>query len=377
MPKTKSQHRWLSKSKSFRVIVCKLGEYLLYIHSFWCYNINNNSSKRMSVVSKSANQKIKILYLMKILLEFTDDEHGLTLEEISAKLATYGVEAERKTLYDDLETLQIFGLDIEKRRDKSVRYYIAGRDFELPELKLLVDAVQSSRFITHKKSAELIKKIESFASHHQAQQLQHQVFVANRIKTMNESIYYNVDFINDAINQNVKISFQHFNWNVKKEKVLRHGGKRYVISPWALVWQDENYYMVGYDPQTQDRKNFRVDKMVDIRLLDEKREGEEVLGNFDPGIDFQQTFGMYGGTVERVSLRCHNDIAGAIIDRFGLDLSFFIADPDHFDIHISVRNSPVFLAWLLTFGDSITILSPENVKADFINLAKRSVAQYE
>ena len=167
---------------------------------------------------KGANQKIKILYLMRILLECTDDNHGLTLEEISNALLERGVEAERKTLYDDLEVLRVFGLDIEKRKDKTVRYHVVSRTFELPELKLLVDAVQSSKFITHKKSRELIKKIESLASHYEARQLQRQVFVANRIKTMNESIYYTVDYIHEAINKNIKVSFQYFRWNEKKKR---------------------------------------------------------------------------------------------------------------------------------------------------------------
>ena len=181
-------------------------------------------------MARGANQKIKILYLMKIMYELTDDSHGLTLNEITEHLANYGIDVERKALYDDLEVLRNFGMDIEMRKDKTVRYYVASRDFELPELKLLVDAVQSSKFITHKKSMELIKKIESFTSRHEAQKLQRQVFVANRIKTMNESIYYTVDYIHEAISNNVQITFQYFDWNEKKEKVLRHDGQKYGYS---------------------------------------------------------------------------------------------------------------------------------------------------
>lgn len=215
-------------------------------------------------MAKKSNQKIKLLYLMKILLENTDDEHGMTLAEISDALGEYGIDAERKTLYDDIDVLCLFGLDIEKRKGKSVTYHVISREFELPELKLLVDAVQSSRFITHKKSNELIKKIEGFASRYEAQELQRQVFVANRIKAMNESIYYAVDYIHDAINRDAKIAFQYFTWDEHKQKKLRHGGKIYLISPWALTWDDENYYMIGYDsdenkikalPGRQDDKN--------------------------------------------------------------------------------------------------------------------------
>ncbi len=328
-------------------------------------------------MAKGANQKIKILYLMKILLQNTDDEHGLTLEEISAALREYGVEAERKTLYDDLEVLRVFGLDIEKRKDKTVRYYVVSRDFELPELKLLVDAVQSSKFITRKKSNELIKKIESFASRYDAQQLQRQVFVANRIKTMNESIYYTVDYIHEAINKNVKVSFQYFGWNERKEKVLRHNGDRFVISPWALTWDDENYYMIGFDTDAGMVKHYRVDKMLKIQLTDQPRDGADLFENFDMALYSKKTFGMYGGAEETVTLRCRNNLAGVIIDRFGTDLTFFNVTDTHFDLHVKVHTSPLFYSWLMNFGADITVLSPERVIAGFVKQAKDSLSQYE
>lgn len=326
---------------------------------------------------KGANQKIKILYLMKILLERTDDEHGLTLEEISNALLEYGVEAERKTLYDDLEVLRVFGMDIEKRKDKTVRYHVVSREFELPELKLLVDAVQSSKFITRKKSNDLIKKIESFASRYEAQQLQRQVFVANRIKTMNESIYYTVDYIHEAINNNVKVSFQYFSWNVKKEKVLRHYGDRFIVSPWALTWDDENYYMIGYDSMDGIVKHYRVDKMLKLELTEEKRDGAELFKNFDMALYSKKTFGMYGGKEETVALRCSNKIAGVIIDRFGMDIPFTNVTDTHFEIHVKVHTSPLFFTWLMTFGADITVLSPDHVIDGYVKLAREGLKQYE
>ncbi len=328
-------------------------------------------------MARSANQKIKILYLMRILLERTDDDHGLTLEEISNALLECGVEAERKTLYDDLEVLRVFGLDIEKRKDKTVRYHVVSREFELPELKLLVDAVQSSKFITHKKSNELIKKIESFTSRYEAQQLQRQVFVSNRIKTMNESIYYTVDYIHDAINSNVKVSFQYFSWNVKKEKALRHNGDRFVISPWALTWDDENYYMIGYDHISGLVKHYRVDKMLNIQLTDEKRDGAELFKNFDMAVYSKETFGMYGGKEQTVTLRCNNRIAGVIIDRFGTNLPFSNVTDTHFEIRIKVHTSPLFYSWLMAFGADITILSPSKVIDEYRALAHAGLDQYE
>lgn len=328
-------------------------------------------------MSKGANQKIKILYLMRILLECTDDNHGLTLEEISNALLERGVEAERKTLYDDLEVLRVFGLDIEKRKDKTVRYHVVSRTFELPELKLLVDAVQSSKFITHKKSRELIKKIESLASHYEARQLQRQVFVANRIKTMNESIYYTVDYIHEAINKNIKVSFQYFSWNEKKEKVLRHNGDRFIVSPWALTWDDENYYMIGYDSLSGIVKHYRVDKMLNIRTIEEKRDGADLFENFDMALYSKETFGMYSGKNKTVFLRCNNKIANVIIDRFGTNISFSNITDTHFDIHVNVNTSPLFYAWIMSFGADITILAPSEIIDEYKALAHAGLDQYE
>lgn len=324
-------------------------------------------------MARGANQKIKILYLMKILLERTDDEHGLTLGELTDALEEYGVPVERKALYDDLETLRVFGLDVEKRKERTVRYHIVHRDFELPELKLLVDAVQSSKFITRKKSTELIKKIAGFASRYESQKLQRQVFVANRIKTMNESIYYTVDYIHEAINNDVKVSFEYFHWNQKKEKEI----KAHTISPWALTWDDENYYLIGFDSEEERIKHFRVDKMMHIRLTEEKRDGADLFKDFDMGVYSKKTFGMYHGEEEFVTLRCSNRIAGVIIDRFGADLPFSNVTDTHFEIHVRVYTSPLFYTWLMNFGADIKILSPDNVKEGYIRLAKECLAQYE
>lgn len=328
-------------------------------------------------MAKGANQKIKILYLMQILLERTDDEHGMSLEEIADALRDCGVDAERKTLYDDLEVLRLFGLNIEMRKGRTVRYHVVSRTFEMPELKLLVDAVQSSRFITRKKSQELIRKIEGLTSRHEAQQLQRQVFVANRIKTMNESIYYTVDYIHEAINRNVKVSFQYFNWNEKKEKVLRHGGESLSVSPWALTWDDEYYYMIGYDAEDGKVKHYRVDKMLKLRLTAEKRDGAELFRDFDMALYSRKTFGMYGGKEEAVTLRCSNRLAGIMIDRFGHDVPFFHVGDTHFDVRIMVYTSPLFFTWIMNFGSDVRILSPENVKQEFVKLAKEAIGQYE
>ena len=328
-------------------------------------------------MAKSSNQKMKLLYLMKIMLEKTDEEHGLTTAEIIESLAAYGVGAERKSIYDDMEALRLYGLDIiQTREGRNSDYRVVSRDFEMPELKLLVDAVQSSKFITRKKSDELIGKIEAFASVHEARLLHRQVFVANRIKTMNESIYLTVDKIHTAITLNRKITFQYFEWSPKKEKILRHGGALYCVSPWALTWDDENYYLIAYDSEAEKIKHYRVDKMLGISVADDEREGREFFEDFDMAIYSKKTFGMFGGREETVRLRCKNKMANIIVDRFGTDTIMSVTDSEHFEITVKVAVSPVFLTWLMNFGADIKIISPQSVIEDFKTLAREALEQY-
>ena len=197
------------------------------------------------------NQKIKILYLMRVFLERTDEEHPMSVKELIIYLNSLGISAERKTVYDDIETLRNFGMDILNRREQPAGFYVASRKFELPELKLLVDAVQSSRFITSGKSRQLIGKLESLASVHEARQLRRQVFVQNRVRTMNESVYYSIDEIQRALTEDRQISFQYCEWTVEKELRLKKNGERYRVSPWGLVWQNENYYLVACDEKCE------------------------------------------------------------------------------------------------------------------------------
>lgn len=212
-------------------------------------------------MAKGSNQKLKLMYLFKILMENTDETHSISMSDILFKLKDYGITAERKSIYNDLESLRQYGVDIVGvQRDRTYYYNVANRQFELAELKLLVDSVQSAKFLTTKKSNELIKKIEGLASKYEASKLQRQVYVTKRVKTMNESIYYNVDNIHTAIAGNRQIRFQYFQWNIKKKMELRHNGEYYRVSPWALSWDDENYYLVAYDDTEKIIKHFRVVK---------------------------------------------------------------------------------------------------------------------
>ena len=327
---------------------------------------------------KNPKQKYKILYVMRLLYEETDERNGLTVSDIISALSELGIEAERKGVYNDIDTLSDYGMDIEKRKGAGgkVTYHLISREFELAELKLLVDAVQASKFITRKKSEELINKLESLAGRKHAQQLKRQVYVSNRIKTMNESIYYSVDYIHGAMIDNRKISFKYFDWNEKKEKVLRHGGRVYTVSPWALMWDDENYYLIAYDSLSGQKKHYRVDRMVEMRVTDEEREGGEELAGVDTALYSKQTLGMYGGREETVRLRCHNSLANVMVDRFGKETAFFTADEEHFDIVVKVTVSPVFLSWVATFGSDIRIMSPEGVIEEYLALLFRAVKQY-
>lgn len=328
-------------------------------------------------MAKSSNQKLKLVYLMKILLEKTDETHSITMSEIIDALQAYGIGAERKSLYDDLETLRVYGMDIiGTQEDRKYYYHVGNRQFELAELKLLVDSVQSAKFITEGKSNELIKKIEGLASQYEASQLHRQVFVNGRVKTMNESIYYNVDRIHTAIAENSRIRFRYFQWNVDKEMELRHNGAVYEVSPWALSWDDENYYLIAYDGIRGIIKHFRVDKMLNIESSGEQREGKQMFKSFNMAAYARKTFGMYGGVEEWVRIKCDNSLAGVMIDRFGKDISMTRLNEKQFVATVDVAVSRQFMAWVIGLGDGAEIIGPESVVDEMRKEIKRLAGQY-
>ena len=327
---------------------------------------------------KGTNQKFKLYRLAQIMMKKTDEEHYITMPEIKEALAEYDITADRKSLYNDLRDLEILGIEVEGEQDGNrYLYHVVNRPFELPELKLLVDAIQSSKFITEKKSNSLIKKLETMVSEYDAQKLQRQVYVSGRIKAMNESIYYTVDAIHNAISENKKIRFQYFQWNVKKEPQLRHGGAWYHISPWGLSWDDENYYLVGFDSEAGLIKHFRVDKMLRIALSNETREGREHFKKLDMADYARKSFGMFGGEEETVKLQVSNGLAGVIIDRFGKDVMMIPVDEDHFNVSVDVRVSRQFLGWVFSLGESVRILGPEAVVDQMKAETQRLIGQYD
>ena len=269
------------------------------------------------------------------------------------------------------------GIEIDGiQRGKTFYYHVVSREFELAELKLLVDAIQSSKFITEKKSRELIKKLEGQASMYEARQLQRQVYVAGRIKTMNESIYYNVDAIHTAIDDDKKISFLYFQWNVKKEMEMKRNGQPYEISPWALTWDDENYYLVGYDSKEDKVKHFRVDKMKKINATEEVREGKELFKNFDIASYTKKNFGMFAGEEQAVKVQFHKRLVGVVIDRFGKDVIMVPVGEEHFNVTLNIAVSDQFLGWVFALGDEAKILGPENVCQRMKAMAQRIAERY-
>lgn len=327
---------------------------------------------------KGTNQKFKLYRLAQIMLERTDDDHYITMPEIMSALGEYEITAERKSIYNDLHDLEVLGIEVEGEPvGNRYHYHVVNRPFELPELKLLVDAIQSSKFITERKSNALIKKLEKLVSRYDAMKLQRQVYVSGRIKTMNESIYYTVDAIHNAISENRKIRFQYFQWNVKKEMELRHGGAYYHISPWGLSWDAENYYLIGYDSDAGQVRHYRVDKMLHIQMSDDSREGREYFKKLDMADYTRKSFGMFGGKEQKVKLLVEDRFAGVIIDRFGKDVMFIPSDEDHFTVNVDVRVSSQFFGWVFSLGGGVKILSPDEVTEQMREEIRKIAGQYE
>lgn len=325
-------------------------------------------------MAKTSGQKQRLLMLRRIFLEQTGPDHPLTMPELLARLEAAGITAERKALYDDIEVLRQAGLDISLERGRG--YFLASREFELPELKLLVDAVQSAKFITAKKSGELIKKLESLTSRREAGQLRRQVFVYNRVKTPNERIYYNVDALHGAIAQNRRVAFKYMDYGIDKQLHFRRGGAAYKTSPVALSWDDENYYLVAYSAKYDSLTHYRVDKMSDIEILEQEREpGAEK--RFDVAQYAKKMFGMFSGEEQWVEIEFSNTLIGVVIDRFGQDVRISPLDENHFKASVKVAVSKVFLGWLFQFGEEARPLSPGPLVAEMRRQARSILARYD
>lgn len=314
-------------------------------------------------MAKSSTQKLKLLRLYDILLDKTDEEHPMSVNDMIHALSLYGIEAERKSIYSDLEELQNYGLDLIRcGGKKNTRYYVGERKFELAELKLLVDAVESSKFISQSKSRALIRKLSMETSRYEAAKLNRHITVSNR-KSINENVLYNIDAIHTALQNGKMISFQYMEWNTTKRLIVKKGGALYLMSPKTLIWDDENYYLVAWDDEAGMIKHFRVDKMKNIEVLaqDAVRPAIEI----DPADYSSIMFGMYDGRITEVTLRCPAEKIGILIDRFGKEISIRSDGPLHCIVRVQVAVSPQFFGWLCGLGAQFQILSPEETKEQY------------
>lgn len=329
-------------------------------------------------MAKTEGQKLKLLYLVKILMEETDETHVLGTQELIRRLEEQGIHSERKSIYDDISCLQQFGYDILQRQSRQGGgYYMASRDFELAELKLLVDAVQSSRFITHKKSRELIGKLEKLASRHDAGKLRRQVYVVGRTKAENERIYYGIDALHRAIQEDCRIMFQYLEWDEQKHLVPRREGRPYRVSPWALIWREDNYYLLAWDDEAGMMKHYRVDKMTGVEVLPERRQGKEQFARLDLAVYADRTFGMFGGQDETVMLEVPEHMAGVVLDRFGRETALRKEREGYLRARVNVAVSEQFFGWLTGLGGRIRILGPQWVREQYCDGLREILRQYD
>ena len=313
--------------------------------------------------------KLRPFYIAKYLYELTDEEHTLTTTEIIKKLeAEYGISTYRQTVASDIEILRSIGIDIQEYNSTQKHYSLASRTFDLPELKILIDAVLSAKFITEKKSKELVDKLSLFAGKNKAEELQRNIAVENRVKKDNEQIYLIIDAIDKAITQGYKISFRYFKYDVRKEKCFNRNGEPYIVSPHKLVWNGEYYYMIGTNEDDAIRI-FRLDR-IEQRPKDLQFEKAQPLPE---GFDWEKAtaFRMFGTDFTEVQLICANEMMDAIIDRFGIDVITYAYDMEHFRADVEVAISNVFFSWVFGFGGEVRILGPEAVKSEYIEMVQK------
>ena len=325
-------------------------------------------------MGRTENQKLKLLYLKELFERQSDEEHLLSMQDILDALAAQGIRAERKSVYDDILCLQQFGMDIVTVKGRNGGYFLASRTFELPELKLLVDAVQSSKFLSERKSMQLIAKLETLASGYAAGSLRRQVTVAGRVKTMNESVYYSVDLLHEAIQKNSRITFRYFDYDLNGSRRYRPG--LYAASPYALCWQDENYYLIAHS-ERHGLTHYRIDKMAKLSIADKPRVITEQARQLDLTRYGKTVFGMFSGTPQQVKLRFRNSLAGVVIDRFGKSAMLVPDGESHFTFTTEIVLSPVFYGWLAGFGEQAEIMFPASVREDFADLCRRTLSLYE
>ena len=323
---------------------------------------------------KSDNQKLKIFYILDYLQKNSHQEHPERAAELQDMLSQqHNIACERKTIYSDIAALQDYGVDIVSLPGKGGGYYIASRNFELPELKLLIDAVLSSKFLTEKKSRELIEKLCSQCSVYDARLMRRDVLVSGRVKSMNETIYYNVDAIQDAIAENRQIRFRYFDFDLNRERKYRD--REYLASPYGLCQDNENCYLLAHSPR-HGATSYRVDRMSDIQILEEPRIPCPELTGKALNQYANRLFQMYSGETADVKLRFHRSLVNVVIDRFGRDILLIPDGEEHFVFTVNVAVSPMFLSWVIGFGSKAKILYPQSVVDACKAMCQEALAQY-
>ena len=321
-----------------------------------------------------AHRKLKLLYIARFLLERTDEDHTVTVKDIIAYLEGLGISAERKAIYDDLTLLEEFGMDIVRTRTKTSNIYLGSREFQLPELKMLVDVVQASPFLTQKKSMELIDKLERLTSRPRARELRRQVYVMNRIKSPNEQLYYHIDAISQAIHAGRRITFQYFDWGLDGQRTYRHDGARYEVNPVALC-VERYYYLVAYDEQ-RGYVHYRVDRMSGVMVSERPR--VKLPEGFDLARYVRGIFDMYHGERTTVTLELDRSLLNVAVDRFGSDAHIRAGErADTAVVSAMVEVSPTFLSWVIGFGSKMRILNPPQARDALVALCGESLRQYE
>lgn len=336
-------------------------------------------------MSKSEGQKMKLFALKEILETETDANHGITMPRIIELLSMRGIKAERKSLYDDIRVFRDTGyLDVTIPQGQHREYSVASRTFELSELKMMIDAIQSSKFLSEAKTRELIKKLEKQCSRHEARSIHHDVVIANRVKSVSTGLFRNVDTIHTAISENSQITFKYFNYDLKKQKKYFNKGGLYTASPWAMIYVDDNYYLLAYEKGKF--KHFRVDKMDSVQLLMTQtnlgscvvpREGAAEFEKYDMSAYTKYTFGMFGGDITPVTMVFQNQMIGVVMDRFGHDVPVIKEDDNHFRVTVSVAVSNQFYGWVFGLGKSVRIVAPEHVKEGMRAALTGILARYE
>lgn len=322
------------------------------------------------------NQKLKLLYLLQMLYEQTDESHGLTTPQIIEGLAERGIDAERKAVYRDLEALRTFGMDIVKMPTRPVSYGLATRTFSATELMLLIDAVQSSRFLTSRMAHRLSEGLATLGSKHHAETLARNVHVDGRIKMQNESVFHHVDAIHEALRRRTKVAFRYAKPNAAKEMVARKDGQVYRETPVHLIYSDGCYYLIAYNEKHDSFPTYRLDRMVGLRITDEPAARNAAVATFDPAAFSARTFSMFGGEARAVTLRVEEGVMGAIIDRFGKDVESTVVEEGVAHVYVTVAESPVFFGWLAQFGRAVRIEAPRAFARKYADYLEDIAASY-